>query len=148
MITKTNASTLQKLIANNWLAKIWIGAFLIAALAIQIVQHTPSFRAFGFSWTSALLVIAMITMEVIVYLVSFIIGCMVLPPIYRWCERLNGAPFQEGNTIEILSKLHPGKTAIVTKSSAMDRMLAAKLIDSTANTEDLILPWNTVRKLD
>ncbi|HKS23326.1 MAG TPA: hypothetical protein VJZ76_11040 [Thermoanaerobaculia bacterium] len=86
--------------AQDWPFTIWIAAFTIAFSAGAI-------RLFG----PAVIGVAAVTL--IGLLVGFLTSLVVLPPLYRYRARINGAPFRKGDTVRILRGRHRGTVAEV-----------------------------------
>ena len=107
-------SAMQLFFAEDWPARIWITAWISAA-TIGLVKTVPfnaeAFRSLSFVATFVFL---FLVVALIAYLVSIILGCIVLPPIFRWRERLNGAPYKVGETVEILCRPHRGTLGEIT----------------------------------
>ncbi len=136
---------LQVFFAEDWLGKIWIGGIVTGATIGLLIHFLPTFAIIGVSFSSVGLGVAILLSSAIAYLGSLVLGSCLLPPIYRMRERINGAPFEEGDYVEIMKKPHRGKTARI--AAAGDSQYGAFLIlaDDVADSKPINIPWRAIR---
>jgi hypothetical protein len=141
------STAFQVIFAEDWLAKVWIGGFVVAAIAALITYLFPAFSVLGFSVSSVALVFAILFGGLIAYFVSLILGSCILPPVCRIRERLNGAPFETGDVVVILKKPHRGRMAWIDSSRNTQYGASVRFIDSGVDAESLNIAWHSIRRL-
>jgi hypothetical protein len=141
-------SSLQIVFAEEWLAKIWIGGIVLVSMTILVIKLAPSFADLGFSLSSIWLALSILLVGIIAYLVSIILGSCLLPPIYRSRERINGAPFYSGDTIEVMKKPHRGRIAEVVSAGDSRYGALVTFTDEHKDSEPFNISWHSIRKID
>jgi phosphate/sulfate permease len=104
---------MQYLIAGNWPLKIWLTA--VSLLCIFLAWHAcqPTMASFR-DWHFLILFVSVIVLApVLGCFVSFLFILFILGPIYYARGRLNGAPFHEGDHVQILVGPHRGRVVRV-----------------------------------
>ena len=104
---------MQIFFAENWLEKIWFTAFVGVSVVLHGLMYFPAFAIDHSIVSYGLFVIVLILIGGIAYLVSLIVGCMILPPVFRWRENVNGSPFHIGDQVEILKGSRRGEVVEV-----------------------------------
>jgi hypothetical protein len=104
-------SRIQYFFAKNWPAKIWLGAFggVFTVGAARVV--VPAIRSEHLGWGTISYLVVIPSALVVGVLLGFLTAFPVLYPLYSWRAKLNGAPFQRGDVVEILVGEHRGKRA-------------------------------------
>ena len=138
---------LQVIFAEDWLARIWVGGIVLSATIAMAAFFTPTFAVLGVSIASAGLILVILLTAAIAYFVSLVLGSCLLPPLYRARERVNGAPFETGDTVEVLRKPHRGKTALVVSPGHPQYGIFVSLSGDLKDPKPLNLAWHSVRKL-
>lgn len=93
--------------------KLWLGGWVLGVTVAAIVATDPSFAAFS-DWSVFLLfAVVLIVSPVLGYFLGFVVGSMILPPLYEMRERLNGGPFKAGDSVQILVGPHSGQITTV-----------------------------------
>jgi hypothetical protein len=143
---KTTA--LQIFFAEDYLSKAWIATFVLSAVTVMTAYLFPTFAILGISFSSVLLGFSIIVGGAVAYLVSLIAGSCVLPPFYRLRERLNGAPFKKGETVEILKKPYRGRIALVDSPGDSQYGASVHFIDADSNSESAWFGWHSMRRVN
>jgi len=133
--------------AEDWLAKLWCGGVVAATMAYLVVWLFPTFEILGFSLSSALLVFSILIAGVAAYFASLILGCCVLPPIFRIRERINGAPFEAGDIVKVLKKPYRGKIGHIEVGGDPQYGAFLRLEGSENGIEPLNFPWHSIQRL-
>ena len=136
----------QILFAEDWLARVWISGVVISVTAGLLVRFLPLFKILGFSLHSVGLAVALVMGALVGYFGSLVLGSCFLPPIYRWREHVNGAPFHAGDLVEILSKPRRGKMARVRAAGDPFYGVLVTLVPSDPGSEEILLALHKVRK--
>lgn len=139
-------SRLQIVFAEDWLAKIWISGIVIATMTILVVKLAPSFALLGFSFSSMWLGLSILLVGIIAYLASLILGSCILPPIYRSRERINGAPFNEGDMVEVMKQPYRGRIAEVISAGDSQYGAFVRFSEAPKDSKPLIISWHSIRK--
>jgi hypothetical protein len=71
----------------------------------------------------------------------------VLPPFYRLRERLNGAPFKKGDTVEILKRPYRGRIARVDSPGDSQYGASVHFIDADSDSKSAWFGWHSMRRL-
>jgi len=140
-------TALQVIFAEDWLPKVWIGGFVVTSMAALIIYFHPTFAVLGLSIFSVVLGIAILLGGLIAYLVSLVLGSCILPHVYRIRERLNGAPFEPGDVVEILKKPHRGRMAQIVAAGNPQYGASVRITDSGSDSEPLNIGWHSIRRL-
>jgi hypothetical protein len=135
---KTTA--LQIFFAEDYLGKAWIATFVVSAV-------TAMTGILGISFSSVLLGFSIFVAGAVAYLVSLIAGSCVLPPFYRLRERLNGAPFKKGDTVEILKRPYRGRIARVDSPGDSQYGASVHFIDADSDSKSAWFGWHSMRRL-
>jgi hypothetical protein len=136
-------SAIQIFFADEWLTRIWISMFVFFSLIYLYQRISPSldnFLSISFVFTFT---VAVICVTGISYLASLVIGCMILPPIFQYREKLNGAPFKKGDCVIILKRSRRGQTARI--DSPGDRIYGAYL--HLEDGEKMTLPYTAIARI-
>jgi len=141
------ATPFQVVFAENWMAKVWKVGFVAATISASIIHFIPTFGVLGFSISSFVLVFVILVGGLIAYFASLIFGSCILPPVYRWRERINGAPFETGDVVEILKKPHRGRTARMVSPGNPQYGACVRLSDSGDGSATLNVEWHAIRRL-
>ncbi len=137
---------LQTLFAEDWLAKLWIGGIVAGVTIGFILQLLSTFAILGISLSSLVLGVAILLLSVIAYLASLVLGSCLLPPIYRMRERINGAPFQAGDLVEIMRKPYRGLKGEIIGAGEPRYGAFIRLENVPDGSKPLNIPWHAIRK--
>ena len=138
-------TTFQVIFAEDWLAKIWIGGIVTSVVLALGIFFLPTFAVLGVSIDSAGLILGILLIGVAAYCVSFPLGSCILPPIYRWREHLNGAPFEDGDEVEVLKRPNRGRRTQVVAAGTPQYGMSVSFPED--DSDPLNLAWHSVRKL-
>lgn len=134
----------QKAFARDWLAKIWLGSIVIITFTILLFSLLPRIQDQLLSFNTMIIVLAILAVTVISYLVGLVAGSCIFPPVYRFVEKMNGAPFHKGDRVEILTKKNADNIAQVIEAG--DCRYGASVI--LENDSELIrLSWHQIRRI-
>ena len=148
VLQEMKTTALQIFFAEDWLGKAWIASFVLSAVTVMIVHLLPTFAILGISFSSVLLGFSILVGGAIAYLVSLIAGSCILPPFYRLRERLNGAPFMRGDTVEVLKKPHRGRIAQVDSPGDPQYGASMHFIDAGSDSKTVRFAWHSIRRLN
>jgi len=105
----------QRFFADGWLFKLWGSSVTIGVVFVVFISLGLPWIALSNFLTLGLTIFLLLVVVLIGWLIALISGSLVLPPFYRWRERLNGAPFREGEVVVILEKPFCGRVTTVRK---------------------------------
>jgi len=103
----------QYFYAANWPARIWLVAVCLLSAAVALLASGPITPLL--ETTSGLKLLAgVLGLSLLLgYCVAILLGWYVLGPFYRARAIRNGAPFQPGDLVQVLSGRHRGRIARV-----------------------------------
>jgi hypothetical protein len=140
---------LQYFFAQLWPARIWFTAGPVLALVIAVRACEPSVVFFA-DWRRLLLfLVTAVLAPVIGFLAALPVWFLIFPPIYYIRGLANGAPFNEGDVVQILVGPHRGKITTVysTFSRCEGRFVRVILGPQDEETsEDVFSPSQLLRE--
>jgi hypothetical protein len=104
---------MQYFFAGNWPMKIWLAAVSLLCIFLAWRTCEPSMTSFRDWHFLVLFVGAILLAPVFGCYVSLLFMWFILGPVYYARGRLNGAPFHEGDHVQILVGLHRGRVVRV-----------------------------------
>ena len=129
---------------------ICIGVPLLT-VAIVVRGLAPTLEPLSEAWNLLRLLVWIVTSLVLGVLSSLVICLMVrlmLEPIVHIRERINGAPFREGDSVRILSKPHRDRVVRVYASWEGSSVRVDLGQDERDKRKDIFYPWELLRVSD
>ena len=126
----------------------WIFAFVITGMAIATRTLWWTFEALDSVLDWAIVATVIMLGGIIAFYLASIVGSIILPPIFRNREKVNGAPFVVGEELEILSKPRRGERAIVTEVWSDRYAVRLRLSGPDDDPIEGVLDFSAVRRVD
>ena len=106
-------SPLQYFFAENWLLKIWIAVFITVGIIILYTNYCEVYAVDVSISAHLSFTVLLVLVTIISYLISLVVGSAILPPVFRYIEKINGSPFKNGDRVEILKGKRRGQIATI-----------------------------------
>ena len=104
---------LQVFFAQDWPIRIWLAVGPVIALAVAIGTCEPATATFR-NWQGVLLLVVILVVSPLLgYFAALLGAAFVIGPMYRAQARSNGAPFGEGDRVQVLAGKHRGTVTTV-----------------------------------
>jgi hypothetical protein len=141
------ASRWQYFFASGWPLVIWFGSFAFAFVTVvaRLFGWPTQFDSVGMllSWIAGIVAAALSGL-----LVATVLSWVVVRPLYRYRARLNGAPFQVGDHVEVLAGRDRGSVAAIYELWPERRQVRVDLGEvSRASVQD-VFAETSVRRAD
>jgi hypothetical protein len=142
-------SRAQYFFARPWLTNAWRISVPLACIVIAVASAGMSSDAFG-EWLSLLLLLGIVLLAALLgYFLAFLLGWLVLGPLYCARGLKNGAPFREGDLVRVLAGAHRDRVVRVYEVwESGDQVRVALGDKERKDATDVFAPYQICRERD
>lgn len=137
---------LQIFFAQNWPVRAWLTAVPATVVVLAIRECEPSLATFQ-SWQAAFsFLIVLVISPLLGYFGAILAGVFIFGPMYHTRGLLNGAPFKERDTVQILAGPYRGQITTVYSSWQGDSVRVRLGPEEETKFKDVFQPTQLLRE--